>query len=109
MSCGKTFLTEDILAMIGTEAEQIEVTLSGIEKEGLRRFNQALMDPDPRFWDEDFAKSTRYGEITTPSIFVTYLSKTHPSAADPVTRAFKNNPVSDGIGGMDRGRPGQLP
>lgn len=109
MSCGKTFLTEDILAMIGQEAEQIEVTLWGIEKEGLRRFTQALMDPDPRSWDEEFAKSTRYGEIVTPGIFATYLDRTHPSADDPVTRAFKNNPVSDGIGGMDTGRPGQLP
>ena len=67
MSCGKTFLTEEVRAMIGVTGEQIEASIWGIEKEGLRRFTQAIMDPDPRYWDEEFAKTTRYGRDHRPS------------------------------------------
>ena len=109
MSCGKTFLTEEILALIGTAAERIPVSLWPIEKEGLRRFTQALMDPDPHFWDEEFAKNSKFGEITTPGIYCTYTNKTRPGADDPISRAFRENPVSDGIGGVQRGGPGSLP
>lgn len=108
MSCGQTFLTEEVQALIGVTGDRVEVSIWGIEQEGLRRFSQAVMDPDPRYWDEEFARTTRYGEIVTPPIYCTYLSKTPPGAEDPVTRAFKENHVSDGIGGI-RGGPGSLP
>ena len=108
MSCGKTFLTEEVRALIGVTGEQVPASAWGIEKEGLRRFTQALMDPDPRHWDEDFARTTRYGELTTPAIYSTYLSNTAPGTDDPITRAFRENPVSDGIGGLRGGR-GALP
>ena len=107
MSNSKAFLTEEIRAMIGTTGERVEVTMWGIEKEGLRRFTQAVMDPDPRYWDEEFAKTTRFGELITPPIYCTYLERrTRPNAEDPITRAFKENPVSDGIGGVQVGRGG---
>ena len=110
MSCGKTFLTEEIKGLIGATGERVEVTLWGIEKEGLRRFTQALMDPDPRYWDEEFARSTRYAELVTPGIYCTYLGKTPPGTDDPISKAFRLNPVSDGIGGVrEGGRRGGLP
>lgn len=62
----ETKLTPEVKAMIGVRSEFVEFSWWIIEKEELRRFNQALMDPDPRFWDEEFAKSTRYGEVITP-------------------------------------------
>ncbi|MBI2170948.1 MAG: MaoC family dehydratase N-terminal domain-containing protein [Chloroflexi bacterium] len=105
----QTYLTPEVKAMIGKEGEKVEVTIWGIEKENLRRFIHAIMDPDPRYWDEEFARSTKYGEIVVPPIYCTYLSKTPPGAEDPISRAFRNNPVSDGLGGMERPRPGQLP
>jgi len=106
MSTSKTYLTEEVRAMIGTTGERVEVTMWGIEKEGLRRFTQAVMDPDPRYWDEEFAKTTRFGELITPPIYCTYLERTRPGAEDPITRAFRENPVSDGIGGVRQGRGG---
>ena len=109
-SNGESKLTDDIKALVGVEGEEHEVTVWGVEKEGLRRFTQAVMDPDPRHYDEKFARSTKFGETTTPGIYVTYLNKTHPREDDPVTRAFKENPVSDGIGGVrTSSRPGALP
>lgn len=110
MSGGKTVLTDEIRALIGTTGERIEASLWGIEKEDLRRFTQAIMDPDPRYWDEEFAKTTKFGELITPPIYCTYLSrKTPPGADDPITRAFRENPYSDGIGGVENRGRGTLP
>lgn len=101
-----TKLTNEVKAMIGVTGEKVECW-NAIEKEGLRRFTQALMDPDPRYWDEEFAKSTKYGEIITPPIYCAYLQKTPPGGEDPVTRAFREDPQSDGLGNVKR--PGDLP
>ncbi len=110
MTTTEVKLTNPVKAMIGMEGEFVEVAGGIVEKEGLRRFIQALMDPDPRYWDEEFARSTRYGEIITPGIYVTYMSsKTPPWVDDPVTRALKENPLSDGVRGFERGGRGALP
>jgi acyl dehydratase len=100
MSCGKTYLTDEVKAVIGATGEKRQASLWEIEKEGLRRFTQAIMDPDPRYWDEEFAKTTKFGEIVTPPIYCTYLNKTPPGTTDPITRAFRNDPESDGIRGL---------
>jgi acyl dehydratase len=107
----KSALTDEIRALIGVTAERVEANLWGIEREDLRRFTQAIMDPDPRYWDEAFAKTTKFGGIVTPPIYCTYLSrKTPPGADDPITRAFLENPNSDGIGGVERAESrGSLP
>lgn len=111
MPATMTILTDALRALIGYTGERVEASLWGIEKEDLRRFTQAIMDPDPRYWDEVFARTTRFGELITPPIYCTYLSrKTPPGADDPITRAFRDNPQSDGIGGVDSGRRrGDLP
>jgi len=95
-------LTAEVKAVIGVTAEKIEASLPwGIEREGLRIFTQAIMDPDPRYWDDEFAKTTKFGSIITPPIYCTYLGRrARPGADDPITRAFAENPNSDGIGGV---------
>ena len=96
----KTALTPEVKEMIGVTGDVVECW-GLVDKEYLRRFAQALMDPDPRYWDEDFAKSTKYGEIITPPIMVSYMSsRLPPGEEDPVTKAFSENPQSDGIGGV---------
>lgn len=95
-------LTPEVKAVIGATGEKIEASLPwGIEREGLRVFTNAIMDPDPRYWDDEFAKTTKFGHIVTPPIYCTYLGRrTRPGSEDPVTRAFAENPNSDGIGGV---------
>jgi len=99
---GESALTAEVKAVIGATAEKIEASLPwGIEREGLRVFTNAIMDPDPRYWDDEFAKSTKFGGVITPPIYCTYLGRrTRPGSEDPVTRAFAENPNSDGIGGV---------
>ena len=100
-------LTPEVQAMIGVEGEEVGCW-GVVDEEYLRRFTQAVMDPDPRYWDPDFARETRYGEIITPPIMVSYMAgRLPPSQEDPITRAFQDNPQSDGIGGVVH--PGELP
>ncbi len=102
-----TALTPEVKAMIGVTGELVECW-GMVDKEYLRRFAQAVMDPDPRYWDEEFARNTHYGEIIAPPIMVSYMpGRLAPSEGDPITRAFQENPQSDGIGGVRRG--GALP
>jgi hypothetical protein len=98
----KTVLTPEVQAMVGVKGDIVECW-GVVDKEYLRRFTQAIMDPDPRYWDEEFAKGTRYGEIIAPPIMVSYLpGRLPPGEEDPITRAFRENPQSDGIGGVRR-------
>ena len=99
---GGSALTPEVKGVIGATGEKIEASLPwGIEREGLRIFTQAIMDPDPRYWDDEFAKTTKFGHIITPPIYCTYLGRrARPGSDDPVTRAFAENPNSDGIGGV---------
>ena len=110
---GESALTPEVKAVIGASAAKIEASLPwGVEREGLRIFTQAIMDPDPRYWDDEFAKTTKFGAVITPPIYCTYLGRrTRPGSEDPITRAFAENPNSDGIGGVRDGEdgPGALP
>ena len=100
-------LTAEVKAMIGVSGDIVE-SWGNVDSEYLRRFTQAVMDPDPRYWDEAFAKQSKYGQIITPPIMVSYMaSRIPPDQEDAITSAFEGNPMSDGIG--DVKRPGELP
>jgi hypothetical protein len=100
-------LTPAVKAMIGVKGDVVEAW-GVVDGEYLRRFTQAVMDPDPRYWDEDFAANTPYGEIITPPIMVSYMSsRVPPGGEDPITKAFEEDPMSDGIGRVHR--HGELP
>jgi len=103
----QSVLTPEVKAMIGVEGDLIE-SWGTVDIEYLRRFTQAVMDPDPRYWDEEFAKTTHYGEIIVPPIMVSYMTgRIPPNQEDAITKAFEENPMSDGIGSVVR--PGALP
>ena len=95
-------LTPEVKAMIGVAGELIE-SWGTVDVEYLRRFTQAVMDPDPRYWDEDFAKSTHYGAIIVPPIMVSHMThRIRSDAEDAITKAFEENLMSVGIGSVRR-------
>ncbi len=58
-------VSEDVLAMIGVEkVRQYDVT-----KTNIKRFAQAIGEANPIHFDEDYAKSTKYGTIIAPPLF----------------------------------------
>ncbi|HIN23159.1 MAG TPA: hypothetical protein EYM73_02100, partial [Dehalococcoidia bacterium] len=81
----ESVLTPEVKAMIGVAGEVVE-SWGTVDVEYLRRFTQAVMDPDPRYWDEEFAKSTHYGAIIVPPIMISYMTqRIRPDAEDAIT------------------------
>jgi acyl dehydratase len=56
---------EDALAMIGAEKVRCYV----VTKRDIKRFAQAIGETNPIYFDEDYAKNTRYGIIHAPPLF----------------------------------------
>jgi len=48
-----------------------EMTTMDVEKGHIRRFAQAIGDDNPLYYDEEYAKKSRYGGIITPPTFPT--------------------------------------
>jgi acyl dehydratase len=63
---------EDMQAYVGTEAKP---HVLHVEKELVRRFVEAIQDPNPLWTDEEYAKGTRYGgTIVPPQIFCAIMT-----------------------------------
>ena len=58
-------ITEDILTMTSVE----KVRHYDVNKRDIKRFAQAIGEANLIHYDEDFAKSTRYGTIIAPPLF----------------------------------------
>ncbi|BCJ85449.1 MaoC family dehydratase N-terminal domain-containing protein [Effusibacillus dendaii] len=51
---------------IGVESKPVK---NEVEKGAIRKFADAIGDPNPVYRDEEFAKTTRYGRIIAPPTF----------------------------------------
>ena len=55
----------EVESIIGRETSHVyDVTAKDI-----RRYAQAIGDPNPLYWDQDYASKTRYGGIIAPPLF----------------------------------------
>ena len=59
-------LTDEVRAMIGATSEP---TIMEVERGAIRRYADAIDDPNPLFRDVEHARNSRYGEITCPPGF----------------------------------------
>jgi hypothetical protein len=104
----QSVLTPEVKAMMGKTGDKV-ASWGVVDEEYLRRFAQAVPDWDPRFWDEEFAKTTRFKARTVPPLMCTYMSGRRPlSEKDRMDEVMEQNPKSDGGGGM-RTEKGALP
>lgn len=101
-----TLITDEIRALIGVEAEPV-TAFEPVERGALRRFVQAIMDDDPAYWNEEYAKQTKYGGVIAPPLFSAFVNRRRSGTPDPLDR-FKTEPDWDGTTG-GRGEPGGLP
>ena len=60
-------LPEEITKFIGQGSG---TSIFKVEKEVIRRFADAVDDSNPLYWDEDYAKRSRYGSIIAPPGFI---------------------------------------
>ncbi len=58
-------VSKDVLAMIGVE----KVRQYYVTKRDIKRFSQAIGETNPIHFDEDYARSTKYGAIVAPPLF----------------------------------------
>ncbi|MFH1140699.1 MAG: MaoC family dehydratase N-terminal domain-containing protein [Chloroflexota bacterium] len=101
-------LTPAVKAMIGKTGDKVEAWWV-VDEEYLRRLAQAVPDWDPRFWDEAFAKTTRFKTRTVPPMMARYIAHRKPLwEKDTMDEVMEQNPKSDGGGGM-RTEEGSLP
>jgi len=63
----------------------------------VRRFVQAVMDPDPLYYDEAYARGTRYGGVVCPPLFPLNAFRTPPGPHDPLTEGFRTDADFDGL------------
>lgn len=59
-------LPEEITKFIG---QPTGVSTSEVEKGAIARFAEAVGDPNPIYWDEEYAKKSNYGSIIAPPGF----------------------------------------
>jgi len=63
----KSVITEELRNLVGVESEPRSFE---VEKGAIRKFAQAVDDPNPLWWDEEHARKSRYGSIIAPPTFL---------------------------------------
>lgn len=63
----ESVVSEEMKKMVGVEAEP---EVYEVEKGHIRRFAEAVGDPNPLWRDETYARKSRYGNIVAPPTFL---------------------------------------
>ena len=78
-------ITEELRACIGMQSE---LTVIEIEKVMIKRFAEAIEDPNPLWQDEEYARNARYGGIVAPPGFLMTLMMRGPAMELPFEFPF---------------------
>lgn len=71
-----------------------------LEREMLRRFVQAIMDRDPLYYDEAYARRSRYGRLVAPPLYPVHAFRPPADGGDPLM-SVQHDPDADGTFGND--------
>jgi acyl dehydratase len=63
VSAGERVLPDELSNFIG---RAVETSVFEVEKEPIRRFADAVGDTNPLYWNEEYARNSRYGSIIAP-------------------------------------------
>lgn len=100
---------DDVIAkarrLIGCESDPVTAPYP-VSADGVRRFTQAVMDPDPLYWEEAAAAASRYGRPVAPPLYPTHMFVRRAGTPDPLD-ALADDPDWDGAPreGFARGLP----
>lgn len=75
-------LPAEVTRLIGKSGD---VIVFQVEKESIRRFADAVGDPNPLYCDEEYARNSRYGSIIAPPGFICSSWFTQPKSGTPST------------------------
>jgi hypothetical protein len=96
---GTEITAEEFARYTGVTGEPKEAP-TPLERDALRRFVQAIMDGDPLYYDEAYAKGTKYGGLVAPPLYPVHAFRTAPGGPDPLD-LLHDDPDADGSGGND--------
>ena len=65
-------MTKEVAELIGTQSAPV---ILQVERGAIRRYAQAVGDPNPLYNDVEYAKNSKYGEIICPPGFFGWLVK----------------------------------
>lgn len=99
-----SYITDEVRGYIGRESEPV-MAWDLVEPGAVRRFTQAIMDPDPVYWDHQAAVGGGFSAPVAPPLYPGFAFRRPPGTPDPLDAA-KENPDYDGLGGgMSTGLP----
>jgi hypothetical protein len=75
------YIDDKVKSLIGVEGPVVQA-YRPVEASEIRRFFQAVMDPAPRYWSEEWAKNNRYGGIVAPPAFAVHAFRRAPDMPD---------------------------
>jgi len=93
----KSFLTDEVKAFIGVETEWNPYS-DPISPSEVRRFVHAIMDDNPLYYDEAYARGTKYGEVVCPPLYASFAFRRAHGTPDPLDR-LKTDRDWDAFGG----------
>lgn len=77
------YVTDEIKALIGASVGPT-ATYHVVEESEVRRFSQATMDSAPRYFDREYATSSRYGGLVAPAAYAVNAFRRTPQEPDPL-------------------------
>jgi hypothetical protein len=90
------YITDAVRGIIGMRSDWVE-TSHPVESSEVRRFFQATMDHNRRYWDGAYAADTRYGAPVTPPGYPVHAFRRPPGeVSDPFDN--RSDPEFDGTG-----------
>ena len=93
----QSFLTDEVKALIGVETEWSAYCDPISPSEG-RRFVHAIMDDNPVYYDETYARDTKYKAVVCPPLYFSFAFRRAHGTPDPLDR-FKTDRDWDAYGG----------
>ena len=93
-------VTDELRSCIGMQSDPIVIE---IEKGMIKRFAEAIEDPNPLWQDEEYARNARHGGIVAPPGFLMSLMMRGPAMELPFELPFPNR--LDGGGDWEYFKP----
>ncbi|MDP2729736.1 MAG: MaoC family dehydratase N-terminal domain-containing protein [Dehalococcoidales bacterium] len=69
---------------ISQSAGKVEVSTFEVEKGAIRKYADAVDDPNPLYWDEEYARKSSYGSLIAPPGFFGWPAKWEKGSTFPV-------------------------
>ena len=76
-----------------------QVAAMPLERDTLRRFVQAIMDNDPVYYDEEYAKAGKFEGLTAPPLYPVHAFRLPAETPDPLD-AVSRDRDADGTAGI---------